>query len=180
MTTTSPATRVMLGLVLLVLALAALRQVSSPDVGFHLEAGNHILSGKGWPATDPFTYTVTDHPYLDTSWGFQVLLSLAERVAGAPGMVLFHVALTLVLFWLVARTARLVSGESCVLLLLLLLGGIASEPRFEVRPEMLSYTLLAWVLYLLHRHAEGLGTRLWLLPPIFLVWVNLHGLFVLG
>ena len=180
MTTTSPAMRMMLGLVLLVLALAALRQVSSPDVGFHLEAGNHILSGKGWPATDPFTYTVTDHPYLDTSWGFQLLLSLTERVSGAPGMVLLHVALVLTLFWLVARTARLVPGESSVLLLLLLLGGIAAEPRFEVRPEMLSYTLLALVLYLLHRHAEGLGTRLWLLPPIFLLWVNVHGLFVLG
>jgi tetratricopeptide (TPR) repeat protein len=172
--------RVVLGLVLLLFALLALRQVSSPDVGFHLAAGNHILTGNGWPTTDPFTYTVRDHTYLDTSWGYQVLLALVERVAGAPGMVLLHVALVLTMFSLVIRTARLVPGESRVLLPLLVLGGLAAEPRFAVRPEILSYTLLALVLLILQRHVEGLGSRLRLLPLIFLVWVNSHGLFVLG
>jgi len=84
------------------------------------------------------------------------------------------------MFSVVIRTARLVPGESRVLLPLLVLGGLAAEPRFAVRPEILSYTLLALVLLILQRHAEGLGSRLRLLPVIFLVWVNSHGLFVLG
>ena len=73
--------RVVVGVVLLVLALGALREVASPDIGFHLKAGNHILDGNGWPRTDPFTYTVTDHAYIDTSWGYQVALAVVERVA---------------------------------------------------------------------------------------------------
>lgn len=172
--------RVVVGVVLLVLALGALREVASPDIGFHLKAGNHILDGNGWPRTDPFTYTVTDHAYIDTSWGYQVALAVVERAFGAPGMILVHVALTLATFWLATLAARLVPGEVRVLAPLLLLGGLAAEARFEVRPEMLSYALLALVLYLLHRHAEGLRSPLWVLPPIFLVWTNSHSLFVLG
>jgi tetratricopeptide (TPR) repeat protein len=172
--------RIAVGLVLLVLALFTLRDIASPDIGFHLEAGNHILDGNGWPQTDPFTYTVTDHAYIDTSWGYQVALALVERAFGAPGMILVHVALTLATFWLATLAARLVPGEVRVLVPLLLLGGLAAEPRFEVRPEMLSYALLALVLYLLHRRAEGLRAPLWILPPIFLVWTNAHSLFILG
>ena len=100
--------RIALGLVLLLIGLFALRQVASPDIGFHLRAGSYILSGNGWPQTDPFTYTVNDHAYIDTSWGYQVCLALVERISGAPGMILLHAALVLAVFSLVA----LASGEN--------------------------------------------------------------------
>jgi hypothetical protein len=162
------------------LVVLALRQVASLDVGFHLTAGRYILAGNGWPRTDPFTYTVNDHAYVDTSWGYQVLLSLVERAAGAPGLVLLHVGLWLVTFGLVLWTVRLGPHLRAVLPALLLLGVLASELRFETRPEVLSYALLALVLYVLHRHRERAGAPLWPLPAIFLVWANCHSLFVLG
>jgi hypothetical protein len=43
-----------------------------------------------------------------------------------------------------------------------------------------SYTLLACVLYLLHRHAVNRDASLWPLAPLFLVWANMHSLFLLG
>lgn len=168
------------GLIVALVGLFTLRQASNPDVGFHLTAGNHILDGKGWPETDPFTFTVNDHAYIDTSWGFQVVLSLAERAFGAPGMVLLATALVVALFVLLVLTTRLVPCNRHLLALLLLIGALAAEPRFEVRPEIWSYVLLALVLFLLQRRAEGLPSPLWMLPPIFLVWVNSHSLFVLG
>jgi hypothetical protein len=167
-------------LVFALVACLALRQTSSGDVGFHLAAGEYVLDGHGWPRDDPFTFTVTDRPYVDTSWGYQVVLALLQRMLGAPGPVLFHAALAVLMLWLVYRTARLAPHDSHILLLLLWLGGVAGELRYEVRPEMLSYVLLAWVLYVAHRHAEGLRSPLWLLPPTFLLWVNSHSLFVLG
>jgi hypothetical protein len=166
-----------------ILALAgwlALRQVASLDAGFHLRAGNWILDGNGWPRTDPFTFTVSDHPYVDTSWGYQILLALTERLLGAPGMVLLHLFLVVAIFVLVVMTARLAEPDTESLLTFLLLGVIAAEMRFDVRPELLSYALLALVLYLLHRHTEGKRSPLWTLPVVFLVWSNCHSLFILG
>jgi tetratricopeptide (TPR) repeat protein len=77
-------------------------------------------------------------------------------------------------------TARLARVDSTLLPALFLLGGLAAEMRYETRPELVSYLLLALVLYLLHRHAEGKASPLWLLVPIHLIWVNMHGLFIVG
>jgi len=172
--------RVALGAATALAGWLALRQVASLDAGFHLRAGNWILAGNGWPRNDTFTFTVNDHAYIDTSWGYQVLLALTERLCGAPGMVLLHVGLVLTIFVLLVLTARLAEPDTESLLVFVLLGGIAAEMRYEVRPELLSYAFLALVLYLLHRHAEGRRTPLWLLPIVFLVWANCHSLFILG
>ena len=72
----------------LLLALA-LRQVGSPDVGFHLNVGRSILAGDGWPTTDRLTYTLAEHAYVDTSWGYQTLVALTHSLAGAPGLEIF-------------------------------------------------------------------------------------------
>lgn len=167
-------------LVFALLATFAWRQVGSLDVGFHLKAGEHLLAGRGWPRTDPFTYTLADRPYIDTSWGYQVIAALAAGAGGAPGLVVLHLAAALLTFWLVYRTARLAPVDPASLVLLLLAGVVASEMRLEVRPEVFSWLLLAGVLYLLHRDAAGLRSPLWALPAIHLLWANVHGLFVLG
>jgi hypothetical protein len=172
--------RIAVAAVLLLAAVLSLREIGSLDAGFHLAAGEWILSGNGWPRTDPFTFTVPDHAWVDTSWGYQVVLALAGRAAGAAGIVLLHVALVLAAFGTVFATARLVGGDRDALPALLLLGVLASEMRFEVRPELLSYALLAVVLHVLHRRDEGRPTTLWALPVVFLLWTNAHGLVVLG
>jgi len=169
-----------LAAVFLLAGVLALRQVASPDIGFHLAAGERVLSAQGWPRTDPFTYTVADHAYIDTSWGFQVLAGLAHRAGGAPGLVLLQLGLVLATLAVLYRTARLLPAGRGGLPALLGLGVVAAEMRFEVRPELLSYLLLAVVLHVLQRHALGRAAPLWCLPAIFLVWANGHGLFVLG
>jgi hypothetical protein len=174
------ASRILLGLVFAVLALLACRQVGSLDIGFHLKAGEHLLAGGGWPRNDPFTYTLSDHRYLDTSWGYQVIVATVQRAAGAPGIVALHLLAALSVFGLVCRTARLRAIDPLSLPATLLLGVVASEMRFEARPEVFSWLLLAVVLHLLERDAVGLRSPLWLLAPLHLLWANLHGLFVLG
>ena len=172
--------RLALALVLALVGLLALRQVDSLDVGFHLKAGEHVLDGNGWPRTDPFSFTMREHRYVDTSWGYQALIAAIQRAFGASGLVLAHAGLALATFVLLVRTARLAPADPTVLVLLLLVGALACELRFAVRPEMLSLLLLAALLHLLHRHAEGRRAPLGLLPLLFLVWANVHALFVLG
>jgi len=94
--------------------------------------------------------------------------------------VLFHVALVAGIFATLGRTARLAPADPVSLPLFLLVGGLACELRFRTRPELVSYLFLAIVLHLLHRHAQGLPSHLWLLPGIHLVWANVHSLFILG
>jgi len=172
--------RIALGLVLLLVALFAMRQVGSHDVGFHLAAGESILEGNGWPRTDTLTYTVTGNEYIDTSWGFQVVLAAANRLAGPAGMTFLSIVVAVGIFVLLIRTTRLAAADSGSLSVVLFLGAIASEIRFEPRPELFSYLLLALSLHVLQRHTEGLPSPLWLLVPIHLLWANTHSLVILG
>ena len=121
-----------------------------------------------------------DHAYTDTSWGYDILVAAVQKLGGAPGLVVVHALLVLGIFAILLLTMRLGPAGHTPILLGLLLGGLASEMRFETRPELASYLLLGLVLYILHRHAEGLASPLWALPLIHLLWANLHGLFVLG
>jgi len=162
------------------LLLLALRRLAAHDIGFHLKAGNYILAGNGWPRNDTFTFTVTDHAYLDTSWGYQVVVALLERAFGPAGLVLFHVGLVLATLSLLWATAGLRRVSPLLLTVLLLLAGLATEPRFEARPELWSHTLLVLLLYLLYRYRVRGDVPLWTLVPLFLLWANSHSLFLLG
>jgi tetratricopeptide (TPR) repeat protein len=160
--------------------LLAMRQVIDLDVGFHLKVGNQIIDGHGWPQNDTFTYTLNDRPYIDTSWGYQVVLAAVERHFHAPGMVVMHALLVLGCFSFLLLTARLYPVDATILVLFMAAGVVACEIRYQIRPEVWSYFLLSGLLYLLTRHAEGRASPLWLLVPLHLVWANSHSYSVLG
>ncbi|MEJ5167285.1 MAG: tetratricopeptide repeat protein, partial [Thermoanaerobaculia bacterium] len=148
--------------------------------GFHLKAGDYILSGLGFPKNDSFTYTINDHPYIDTSWGYQVLVSIFQKIADSKGIVLFHIFLIFGIFFFIYKTILLSNYDFISLPIFFLLGIFACEIRFEARPEILSYFFLSFLLYLLYRYSFGFKTPLWLIPLILLLWANCHSLFVLG
>ncbi len=172
--------RVALGALFLLIALLCIRQVGSHDLGFHLNAGEQILGGGGFPVHDTFTYTINDHPYVDTTWGYQVAITLIQRVAGPAGQVLAHGLAILAVFGMVFAAGRRIGADPLSLLLLLFAATLMSEIRFEVRPEVASWLFLAAVLLVCHHHAEGGRGKLWLLPVLQGLWVNVHGLFILG
>src|SRR5262245_9672442 len=167
-------------LVLALLLVLSVRRVEDPDVGFHLRSGEDILSGRSLPETDRITYTRGNQPDIDLYWLYPVSLVLIQRGLDAPGLVALHALLILLTFLTLYRTARLDSADRLSLAGLLLLGILASELRFEVRPEVVSYLFLAVILYLLERRAHSLPFPLWLLPLLHLVWANLHGFFIAG
>ncbi len=168
-----------------VLALALLglglgfREISSPDLGFHLATARWILEN-GWvPSTDPFTYTVADHAYIDLQWLWQLSLHTVHGLAGPTGIVLLATLSTLAFAGLLG--ARIVRrngalGSAGLLLLFLFLLGTQWEPR----PHLFSWILGSLVLWILEENARGNRRFLPWLPAVMALWVNTHSLFVLG
>jgi hypothetical protein len=164
---------------LLLTSVLALRNVSDRDFGIHMAGGRFVVENGRVPSTDPFTYTVSDHEYLAYHWLFQVGLFATHSLAGMPGVALVRWLILVVAFLLVAdavrgRAPHPLAAACCGLLALL-----ASEWRFTMRPELVSYLLLAATLCLLERHRCGRRTPLFLLPLVQLVWINTH-VYVFG
>jgi hypothetical protein len=57
---------------------------------------------------------------------------------------------------------------------------LVSCARFMARPELLSFVLLALVLRLLDRFERTGDGWIWLIIPVQILWVNVHGLFAAG
>ena len=158
----------------------SLRQLSDPDLGFHLKYGKWIVQNLRFPSTDLSTYTVSDHPYVDLHWLFQVMLYGVYSLTGYPGLSLFVCSLTLLLSLLLLLRSRLNKVTLPVVSLLLLISFLIIDFRIAPRPELFSFLFLAAVIFLLDIRIDTGRNLLYLLPPLFLLWTNMHALFILG
>ncbi|MEE8312299.1 MAG: hypothetical protein V3R77_08580 [Candidatus Binatia bacterium] len=165
--------------VLAVAASLALRRLDDFDTWWHLAAGRWIVENGRVPGTDTLSYTVPDHPWINLQWLYDVLLYGLYSIGGDDLLVLTAAISYTVATWLVLRIARLRLGEVAAALLVLW-GVFVIEERFTIRPEMVSFPLLAMTLSLLATAPRDAGKRLWLLVPLMLVWVNSHSLFIIG
>lgn len=166
--------RLLVATVLLLAAALSVRNITDLDFGQHLATGRWILEHRAVPSTDPFSWTYPDHAYVAYHWLFQVLLALADRLAGAAGAVVLRAALIFATVAVLADDLRRRGVSPLVGAALGLLGLLASEWRFALRPELFSLLGLAATAWVLRDRRP-----LWLLAPIQLVWVNTH-VFVLG
>ena len=177
---TDTASYLWLGLVLLIaLSIAFLLPVTPQDYWWYLRIGHDTLTTGAVPRLDTLTFTRTGTPVDYQSWGAAVLFWLVYRLGGLTLTVLLRgvlLAATLTLVWASVRLSgvgRL--GASLVLLAAVL----TSSNNWSIRPQLLAYPLFALAIFILYKWQNGEKKAVYWLPLIMLVWVNLHGSFVM-
>lgn len=165
--------------VFLVVAIVRGNTFIDPDFGWHLATGKYILE-KGFPKSDPFSYTMPDFPYVDHSWFVDVLIAYLYPVVGMLGLSILFSSILLATLYL---TYLLVTdGEKKQWYLswpsLILIAGIFCH-YFLVRPQVISWFFTAILFNLISKEE---GWRRWriFMPAFFLIWANIHGGFSLG
>ena len=168
--------------ILLSVLLAALawHALFTYDVWTHLAAGRYIVENGHVPHQDPFSSTLAGKPWVDHEWLFQLGLYPLYRAGGVTALNVLRTGLVLATFVVLLLTVT--RRENHLLALVVVLAAaMTSYTRFQMRPELLSFLFLAVMLAILKRTAGRPDSRwLWVLPVIQLVWVNVHGLFILG
>ncbi len=140
--------------------------------------GQWIWENGAVPCLDPFTYASGDRLWIDLQWLFELILAAAFAGGGVRGVILLAatVCATVLAVVLALRDRRwpVELVVACWLPALLVMSG-----RFVPRPEVFSLLWMAIYLMVLTR-ADGTPAAAWVLPPVQLLWVNTHGLFLLG
>ena len=160
-------------------AIAILLPITPNDYWWYLRLGQDILVKNAIPTVDTFTYSQAGTPVVYHSWGSAVLFYLAYKAGGLSLAVLLRAVLvTLAGFflWLVCR--RMNHGRLGTALVLLLWVLTVSN-NWSMRPQLFAYPLFAVSLWLLYKWREGCKKCIYWLPLISLLWVNLHGSFIL-
>lgn len=138
-----------LGACFLLLILFACRKDVDYDLGFHLRAGQWILQNHAFPSKDTFTYTVNQNDYIDLHWLYQVGIYLLFGLTGYAGLSVMNILLILTVFSLTVWRMRRTGCPDWALFFLVLPSVLCLEIRFIIRPEMVSWVLLAVTLLVL-------------------------------
>jgi len=167
------------GILFLGLLAMTARTATDPDLWWHLRTGQWIVETRHIPHTDPFSLTREGGPWISHEWLSEVLFYELWKVAGGGppiALIVFSSLVTtagfLLLYWRCPASPQWAATAT-------VLGAYASAPCWGVRPQMFTFLLGSLLLFLLER-AEHRPVLLLLVPPLFLLWLNLHGGFALG
>jgi len=161
------------------LAIAFLLPVTPQDYWWYLRIGRDTLTAGALPQSNMLSINQAGIPVVYFSWGSAVLFWLIYKLGGLTLTVLVRgllVALAYSFAWLTAR--RLGAGRVGASLALLL-AVLASCNNWSMRPQLFAYPLFGLSLYLLYRWQTGSKKAVYWLPLVSLLWVNLHGSFVM-
>jgi hypothetical protein len=149
------------------------------DLPRHILMGNLILQTQQVHTTDIFSFRTVGYSSFPHEWLSQVLFGAVYNWFGLDGIVLLT-ALVIMLTWgIVYHQAIHRSKSFFSALILTALGVAASQIHVLPRPHIFTYLLTAAWITLLEKINEN-KTPWWTLPLVMLLWVNMHGMFVLG
>lgn len=152
-------------------------RMSTVDLTYHLRAGRSILATGAIPRVDTFTFTAAGRPWLDQQWGAQVLTAVAARADGYAGVAALRAILVGSAFALLFLACRERGATARISTLLSLGGFVVALPALAMRPQLCAVPLFCATLWLLAARARR-PRRLWWIPALTVVWVNVHGSFV--
>lgn len=182
-------------LFLLVFTALSVRLLGDAGIGWHIRTGQIILATHAVPRVDPFSSSMAGQPWFAWEWLYDVLAGWLESAAGLNGVVLLMAVVIGAVFaltfrWLMQRGTNILWA-----LVLVLLAASASMIHFLARPHVVSWLFTIvwfWILESSEKSSGDSGShgssgdevprkwRLWLLPLLMLVWVNVHGGFLVG
>jgi hypothetical protein len=151
-----------------------------PDLWWHIKVGEGILATHHWPASDPYSFTVSGQPWLAYEWLGGVLFASVKGVGGLLGLQALLIILGAAIMVALYIFATLRSGNSKAGFVTAAVLLVLAASNFNLRPQMLGYLFLILTLTALERFRQGKRGALWFLPILFLLWINVHGSWELG
>jgi hypothetical protein len=167
--------------VLLLLGLFGMtaRSATDPDLWWHLRTGQWIVETGQIPHSDPFSFTRAGHAWVSHEWLSEVVFYQLWKHGGAVALIVFSAVITTAGFMLLYLRCLHHGRKEYWAVAATAFGALASAPCWGVRPQMFTFTLASLLLWLIEAGEQRPRFLLWI-PPLFLLWLNLHGGFALG
>jgi hypothetical protein len=156
-------------------------QVLDPDFWWHLRNGLTLLATNALIHVNPYAFMAVGHHWIMQEWVSELWMGAVSSISGRMGIVIVYEFITLALLLLIWLRAReLGPAHGLTLGIGIVVAAVVAYPIFGPRSQMDSYMLTALVLLIAERQLRRGGHIAWVLPPLFLVWSNLHAGFILG
>jgi hypothetical protein len=154
-----------------------------PDLWWHLRNAQVLLTTHHFIRSDLYSFTTFGQPWINPEWLAEIPYYLAYRAFAERGVFLVMLlAVDLIIagvLFLCYRRSGQISASWLATWIAVLLAAINIGPRT---------ILFGWLCFLaeillldsFRRGGSASRNRLWLLVPLFAVWINLHGTWLIG
>jgi hypothetical protein len=145
------------------------------DVALHTAIGNWVLEHGRAPVIDPFSFALPNAPWLAVEWGTGVVFASLDHAIGLKGIVFLSGVMIAALITVLLRTMLSAGADTLFSLVVALLASNALSLHYHARPHLFTLLFISVAAWILTKDRGVARTRwIWLLPPLTILWVNLH------
>lgn len=155
------------------------RGLADPDIWWHLRNAQFLVQHGVMVRHDMFSFTAAGAPWINHEWLSELPYYVGWQLAGMRGLYLVLLLSVEVILMGVFYLATRVSGNVKAAFVASWFAVILATISFGPRTLLSGWICLVAELILFQQFKEG-KDRTWLLPPLFLLWVNCHGSWLIG
>jgi hypothetical protein len=172
---------VVLTLIVVTLVFALSRKgISDPDIWWHLHNADYLVQHHSLPRADIYSFTVPGHPWINHEWLAELPYYLGWRVLGLSGINAVMVAILTLIFLGVLYLCYQETGHYKASIVAVCFAVFLGSVSFGPRTILFGYADLVLLMIVLQRFRQKGHAPLWLIPPLFCLWVNTHGSWLIG
>lgn len=175
----SPLVGVAIAQLSILVAFTVARGPQDTDYWWHVTTGRLIAMTGALPTVDPFSFTYGGQWVLH-EWLGELLIYLMVSAVGIVATSAIFGLMAGLPFVLLAFDLRRRGVRTLTLAIVTSLGAWVTASYALLRPQVLSWLMLAALIVLLRSFAANSPRRVLWLTPFFMLWANLHGLYVVG
>jgi hypothetical protein len=152
--------------------------LNDPGTPWHLRLGREILARHDVPRCDTLTFTRGQTPWVDQSWGFDVLLAfLVDSWGWSAPLMVVSIGLAM-LYASVARDLIREGASPVIGVTVAILVWAVSAIHFLFRPHLFTFAFVYLAFRACQKQHQAGGWAVFLVPIYTAVHANLHGGFV--
>ena len=150
-----------------------------PDTYWHLASGKWMVEHGQLLRADVFSSTANGAPYSVGEWLGELAIYGAYVLGGWAGLAILRAMLVAIGAFFITRVAlRAAPAPFAIAVAAIALA--LSEITWTDRPQLFTFALFPLVFELLIVARAGRTRLLFIVPPLILLWTNLHGGYALG
>src|SRR5271169_267361 len=159
--------------------LFASRTIADPDIWWHLRNAECLLRTGAMVRHDFYSFTVAGVPWTNHEWLGELPYYFAWRWLGFRGLYLVVLLLAEAIILGVFYLSRSVSGNTKAAFVASWMAAWLATVSLGPRTLLFGWLFLVIELAVLIKFSSGVD-KTWLLPPLFLIWANTHGSWLIG
>ena len=154
--------------------------IVEPDIWWHLQNAQQMVTTHSLSRVDHYSFTAAGSQWIDHEWLSELAYYGAFLALGLRGILAIYCLCSLAIFGVLYYMCCRAGANPKTASVVMALGIIMASVSFGPRMLLFGWLCMCTLLLILQRFTLTRTAPLWIIPPLFCLWINLHGSWLFG